>query len=446
MSTIQSFFHTDPGQKRANNEDFVGAKEPTDRRELKRSGRLYVVADGLGGHQFGERASRYAVETLLRLYYEAPQIPPEKRLRDIIQQVNQNLVAARRELASGEKIATTIVAAVLREDTVQVANVGDSRAYLLRDGELHQVTRDHSFVGEMLRAGAVTEEEAMQSPYRNRLTRSVGGSDGALEVDVTPPIPLRPGDLILLCTDGLTQYAASQDLLAAASYGTPRQIVERLIHFANARGGSDNITVSAIQFGKRTAPRKSLPSWKALAAAGAAALTLILLAFFGLRFAGKFALLAPASTRASTPAFTASPLPTFTPALAASPSPTFTLTSTSEPVSDPAALPTSTLTLTPEPTFTVTLPTTDAALSPEITASMLPTGTIVDCKYTVRSGDTVWKLAQRFGVRPEQIYRENWRLENKDQIYAGEVLIISDTTGQACLDAGGESLPSSTIP
>ncbi|MFZ5903230.1 MAG: protein phosphatase 2C domain-containing protein [Chloroflexota bacterium] len=411
MPTIHSFHLSDPGQKRANNEDAVGSYEPKDSRQLRRSGRLYIVADGLGGHQMGEQASQLVVESLLKFYYEAPEILPEKRLRDIIQQVHQKLIAARRNMASGDKMATTVVAAVVRNDTLQVAHVGDSRAYLLRDGELHQVTRDHSFVGEMRRAGAVTEEEAMQSPYRNRLTRSVGGGDGALEVDVTPPIPLRPGDSILLCTDGLTQYATSQDLLAAASYGSPHQVVERLIRFANSRGGSDNITVAAIKFGKKSAI-PALPSWKTLAAAGAGALLLVLLAFFGLHFAGR--LTAQAAT------FTPTLLPTHT------------------------ATPFSTQTLAPTPTSTE-LPTETALPQPSGSPEPPVPAGLVDCRYTVQSGDTAGQIAKTFQTVLAQVFREDGSQENLSLIYTGETLIINDITGEACQNGGGESLPPSTI-
>lgn len=400
MPTIHSFHLSDPGQKRANNEDAVGLFEPKDSRQLRRSGRLYIVADGLGGHQMGEQASQLVVDSLLKFYYEAPEIPPEKRLRDIIQQVHQKLIAARRNMASGDKMATTVVAAVVRNDTLQVAHVGDSRAYLLRDGELHQVTRDHSFVGEMMRAGAVTEEEAMQSPYRNRLTRSVGGSDGALEVDVTPPIPLRPGDLILLCTDGLTQYATSQDLLAAASYGTPHQIVERLIHFANARGGSDNITASVVQYGKKSALRASLPSWKTLAAVGAGALMLMMLAFLGwYAFVMRPASLAPTATPTASPTFSA----------------TFTL----EP----------TLTITPSPSETPLPVVTD-----------LPAPVLTYCDYIVQTGDTFSEIKEKFGT--DQVFRGNVILPDPNQnpndiVYLSETLTIRDITEDVCRNNGG---------
>lgn len=413
MTAIHSFYLSDPGRKRANNEDAVGAFEPQDARQLRQSGRLYVVADGLGGHAKGEQASQLVVDSLLKLYYEAPEIPPEKRLRDIIQGVHQKLIAARRTMASGEKMATTVVAAVVRNDTLQVAHVGDSRAYLLRDGELQQLTRDHSFIGEMMRAGAVTEQEAMQSPYRNRLTRSVGGSDGPLEVDVTPPIPLRPGDLILLCTDGLTQYATSQDLLAAASYGTPQQIVERLIRFANARGGSDNITVSVVQYGKKSALPASLPSWKTLAAVGAGALTLMMLAFLGwYAFVMRPASLVPTATPTASP--------TFTPTITITPEPTLTLTPS------------------PEPSETPSPAATDAAApTPEA---------LVDCRYTVQNGDIASQIVEKFGTDLAHLFREDGTQGGFDLIKAGEILLLNDIPNSACLNGGGESQPIDTIP
>ena len=176
MLKIKTHFRTNTGIERTNNEDSVGAFEPKDDHQLRRSGRIFVVADGMGGHQMGEKASAYSVETLLKTYYESPEIPPEKRLRDIIGQINEYLLNyARENLYAGEKIGTTIVAAVIRNKSLQIAHVGDSRAYLIRNGEIRQLTTDHSFVNELIRSRAITEAEAQKSPYRNRLLRSLGG-------------------------------------------------------------------------------------------------------------------------------------------------------------------------------------------------------------------------------------------------------------------------------
>jgi len=406
MPTIDSFHRSDPGQKRANNEDAAGALEPKDARQLRRSGRLYIVADGLGGHQMGEQASAQIVETLLKVYYEAPDIPPEKRLRDIIQQVNRNLVAARKDLAAGEKTATTVVAAVVRSGALLLASVGDSRAYLLRDGEMRQITRDHSFVGEMMRAGAITEAEAQQSKYRNRLTRSVGGGEANLEVDIYPPIPLQPGDLILLCTDGLTQYATTEDLLAAASYGSAREIVERLVRFANTRGGSDNITASVIKYGKKSAI-PALPV-KTLAAVGAGLLMLaVLVSLSWYVFIGR-----PAAS-ASTPTPTASLIPTAT--LFASPTPELTQTLTLIPIETP-------------------LPDTPVPIPPPINA-------LIKCQYIVKPGNMVSKLAVLFNVNEEQITWEDGSRDNMSLIYPGDILIINDISIEVCTNNGGTVQP-----
>ena len=401
MPTIDSYHLSDPGQKRANNEDAAGALEPKDTRQLRRSGRLYIVADGLGGHQMGEKASNDIVNTLLSLYYEAPEIPPEKRLRDIIQQVNQRLIAARKEMSAGEKMATTVVAAVVRNDTLLLANVGDSRAYLVRDGEIRQLTNDHSFVGEMLRAGALTEAEAQQSKYRNRLTRSVGGGESNIEVDIYPPIPLQPGDLLLLCTDGLTQYATSEDLLAATSYGSAREIVQRLINFANTRGGSDNITASVIKYGKKSALPANLPV-KTLAVIGAGLLLVTMLVLIG-----WFALGGIVKSRAATPTPTASLTPTAT--------------------------------LTPAPTQTVTPTATESVAPPA-------PGVLVDCQYTVQSNDEVLKIAILFSVNLEQIFRQDGTRDDFNLIVPNEILIINDILSAICQAGGGVNLPPVTIP
>ncbi len=415
MPKIDSHFRSDVGQKRTNNEDFAGAFEPKDSRQLRRSGSLYIVADGLGGHQFGEKASTYAVETLLKVYYEAPDIPPEKRLRDIIQQINQGLIAyAQKNVPMGEKVATTIVAAVVRNGTLQIAHVGDSRAYMIRDGEIHQITKDHSFVGELMRAGSITEAEAQQSPYRNRLMRSLGGKEGNVEVDVTSPISLIPGDILLMCTDGLTQYASSKDILEATKDGSAQSIVERLIKYANAKGGSDNITVSVVKYGKKSA-LSSLPmlrSWKTLAAVGLGALLLGLFSFMAFRF------ISGSGAKVATPTVTFIPTPT----------------QTLEPTITPSVEPNPATVLPPDGT---SLP--NGVVPP---VDVTPIG-LVDCGYAVRQGDTTGGIRMLFNVETAQIFRGETNLADDDVIFAGEVLTIKGISAEACT-AGGGILPTAT--
>ncbi len=348
MHNIESFYLSDPGKQRGNNEDAAGNFEPIDALELEQSGRLYVIADGLGGHQMGEKASAYAVQTLLKTYYKTPEVPPERRLRENIQRIHQDIFSdAQKSLAAGEKMATTIVAAVVREDFLQVAHVGDSRAYLIRDGQAQQLTADHSYVGDLLRSGTLSEEQAMKSPYRNRLTRSVGGNEAIPEVDVSSRIPLRGGDIILLCTDGLTQYITPQDLLRITANKSAREIAEQLIQFANSQGGSDNVTASVIIYGTKsplvvpvTPPHKTF--WPMAVIVALLLITLLaVLSWFRNR------VLPPLPTATATLVTSTSvPLASSTPT--APPTSTFMSTSTSTPT------PTSTSTLTPTPFPTAT--------------------------------------------------------------------------------------------
>ncbi len=234
---------TDVGQKRPHNEDFIGYFEPSSPKEVLESGCLYVVADGVGGAAQGERASKYAVQKLLYAYYQRTTLPPGERLQSIIQEIGNDIYAYGRS-PHGARMATTLVAAVVWRETLIVANVGDSRAYLLRAGEARQITQDHSLVAEMVRNGLLTEEEAEESQYKNRLTRSLGGEANP-KVDIFEE-PLAEGDRILLCSDGLSRYATPADIVRLTADATPEEAVQRLVDFANQQGGADNISAILI--------------------------------------------------------------------------------------------------------------------------------------------------------------------------------------------------------
>ncbi len=243
---------SDRGRKRVHNEDFLGWFEPSDELTLRTSGRLYVVADGVGGAAYGERASRYAVQKVLYAYYRHPAAPPKERLVRAIQEASGEIYAYSQKEAMGRPVATTLVAAVVWQHTLLVANVGDSRAYLLRDGVAEQLTRDHNLGEEMVREGLMSAEEVRESRVRNRLTRSLGGRP-TLEVDVFTRT-LQPGDRVLLCSDGLTRYASAEDLARLAAGGDPQQAVERLVAFANRAGGADNISALLVEIGEPLPP------------------------------------------------------------------------------------------------------------------------------------------------------------------------------------------------
>lgn len=420
MPKINTYFRSDIGKKRDNNEDNSGAFEPQDKHQLNQSGRLFIVADGMGGHQQGEKASSFAVETLLKVYYEAPEISPEKRLRDIIKQINQKLIEySEKNLPRGERTGTTLVAAVVRKGKLMVANVGDSRAYLIRDGKVKQITRDHSLVAEMVRAGTLSEAEARESKFRNRLSRSVGGSPN-LEVDIHPPIHLRLGDIVLLCTDGLTGYVSEKDILEAA-HGGAKDIAERLISLANERGGADNITASVVKYGEPL-PLPFGLTLRKLAYIGAGILTLAAFALIGWFTASNWTLIFPSPTQTSSPTNTASPSAT------ASPMSTFTPTvdSTQTAATPVGETPTSTVTEILEPPVSIEEPTSSG---------------LVNCAYTVVGGDYVNRIAGRFGVDSEQIFREGDVQENMSQIFPGDILIVKGVTTDICTQNNGVVRP-----
>lgn len=232
---------TDVGRVRPHNEDFVDCHIPTDREQIDRKGAMYLVADGMGGHQAGEVASQGAVESVIRSYYS-----------DLDHDVGTSLVRAFRvanqriheqALADPSKVGmgTTLVAAVILGAKVFVANVGDSRAYLIGKTGITQITEDHSWVEEQVRAGLLTPEQARRHPQRNLVTRALG-SKPAVEVDLFEG-QLGKGDILLLCTDGLTGHVEDLEIEAAVREHPPKEAVQLLVAKANERGGSDNISV-----------------------------------------------------------------------------------------------------------------------------------------------------------------------------------------------------------
>jgi len=235
---LSSFAVTDVGRTRAGNEDsyFCGRT-------------VFAVADGLGGHQGGEVASAAAVEPLAALDGREFAEPGEaaEALAAAIGEGN----AAILERAAGDPglwgMGTTVTAAAVAGDHLQLAHVGDSRAYLLRDGSFDQVTTDHTVVGELVRRGRLTPAQAAVHPERSILTRAVG-LDPRIPVDTPDPIDLRPGDQILLCSDGLTEAVPDPkiaELLTANPDG--HAACRALIDTANNAGGPDNITLIVIR-------------------------------------------------------------------------------------------------------------------------------------------------------------------------------------------------------
>jgi protein phosphatase len=233
LRVAEQYAGTDTGRQRRANEDSLLAIDP-----------LFVVADGMGGAQAGEVASRIAVESFqLGL---ADSTRPELGLAELARAANARIHELSHSNAEHAGMGTTLTAAYVGEHDVAIAHVGDSRAYCLRDGQLLRLTDDHSLVDELLRQGRLTPEEAVEHPQRSVITRALG-PEGTVEVD-TRSFAARAGDVYLLCSDGLTTMI-SEEKIAGTLLAHPRlrDAGEALIAAANDAGGRDNVTVVLIR-------------------------------------------------------------------------------------------------------------------------------------------------------------------------------------------------------
>jgi serine/threonine protein phosphatase PrpC len=226
---------TDTGRQRHANEDSYFARAP-----------VFAVADGMGGAQAGEVASRIAAGAFERRGRLAEETPAEGQLEQIAQTANREIHRLAQEDSSRAGMGTTLTAAMLRDDEVSLGHVGDSRAYLFRDGELKRLTKDHSLVEELRRQGRLTEEQAEEHPQRSIITRALG-PEPDVNVD-TMTFPARDGDVYLLCSDGLTTMVPDQEIGRILSESKSlRSAVNKLVEAANRGGGRDNITAVAFR-------------------------------------------------------------------------------------------------------------------------------------------------------------------------------------------------------
>lgn len=241
---------TDLGRVRENNEDKFEWWEPNDDARLANRGRLYAVADGMGGHAAGQIASEMALNAVGRAYYGGLKGSAEDALMRAINQANAVVFDTARAIPSRNGMGCTIVALAVVDSDAVVAWAGDSRAYLVRGGSATQITRDHSFVEEQVQLGIITPEEAKTHRYRNVITRSLG-PEASVSPDVTR-FALEAGDAVLLCSDGLTGVVSDDEIAEYATAEAPSFACRELIEIANARGGPDNITVALIRVASPT--------------------------------------------------------------------------------------------------------------------------------------------------------------------------------------------------
>jgi PPM family protein phosphatase len=228
---------TDVGRVRDSNEDALLTLDASQDGSI-----LVAVADGMGGHNAGEVASAIAIESLSR-FFEAP-----ADLGEAVVQANEAIWDAACADLEKEGMGTTLVCAlVAAEGEVTIANVGDSRAYAVADGEARLVTVDHTWVTDQVRSGQLSEDEARHSPYRHLLTRSLGATP-RVKVDVFSDLRLRLGDALVLCSDGVTTYLEPTDVAQVLSQShTAQQAAERLVKLAVRRGGADNATAVVVR-------------------------------------------------------------------------------------------------------------------------------------------------------------------------------------------------------
>ena len=237
---------THTGQVRENNEDshgeFFTGQDETD----GPVGGLFVVADGMGGHRGGGTASQLAVEALGRAYANHNGGDLTETLVGGFSEANRVIVEKSVADASLFGMGTTCTAVGLVDGQAYFAHVGDSRAYFLRGGNIEQVTVDHSLVGEMVRSGILSDEDARNHPKRNVITRSLGIQEQITTDTPRTPLMLAPGDKILICSDGLTSYVSDEEMQQAMDTETVANAAQTLVDLANSRGGRDNITVQVI--------------------------------------------------------------------------------------------------------------------------------------------------------------------------------------------------------
>ncbi|MGB7926531.1 MAG: PP2C family serine/threonine-protein phosphatase [Terriglobales bacterium] len=278
-SGVEVSGQSDIGCLRQNNEDSFGYWEPEDDEQFLRKGRLAVVADGMGGYEGGQEASRLAVETLVAVYRDFAGDDPQAALNEALQaaheQIRQYSFAHPELRGMGTTCtAAAIVRATLRPsdgaqngaenavaselgkdlahnladyDALYYVHVGDTRLYLIRDGQITRVTRDHSYVGRLVEAGMISPEEAEHHPQRNILTAALGTNPDLIMDSPGRPEPLRPHDVLLICSDGLWGLVHDSEILAAVENKSAEQAGRELIKLARERGGPDNITVEILR-------------------------------------------------------------------------------------------------------------------------------------------------------------------------------------------------------
>ncbi len=241
---------SDVGCHRENNEDRFAYWEPASNDEFARKGRLAIVADGMGGYEGGQEASRIAVETIEQTYSEGDYSDPQSLLTNGIRAAHNRVLQYGIEHPGLAGMGTTCTAIALISANLYFAHVGDSRLYLIREGKPTRITRDHSYVNRLVETGLISSQEAETHPHRNILTAAVGAGIEVVPEYPPAPIQLASNDNLLLCTDGLWGVVTDEEIGKAVDGKPPQSACESLVRLAKERGGPDNITLMILRINK----------------------------------------------------------------------------------------------------------------------------------------------------------------------------------------------------
>jgi len=238
---------TDVGCQRENNEDSYLYWEPASAEEFQRKGRLAVIADGMGGHEGGQEASRLAVETVREIYDRDFCDDPQAALMESFAAAHSRIQDYAERHSAFQGMGTTCTALVIRGRQLYFAHVGDSRLYLVRNARILRLTRDHSYVGRLVESGIVRAEDAEKHPHRHILTAALGAGKELAVDGAGQSLALQDGDDLLLCTDGLWSVVTEEEMETAVSGNLAAESCAALVKLARQRGAPDNVTLQVLR-------------------------------------------------------------------------------------------------------------------------------------------------------------------------------------------------------
>ena len=238
---------SDVGCLRPNNEDSYCYWEPRSTEQFQQYGRLAVVADGMGGHEGGQEASRIAVETVSQDYAADTSPSPRDRLLAGLRAAHQQILLYGEQHPLLQGLGTTCTAVAVVEKALYFAHIGDSRLYLLRDSKVQRLTRDHTYVGRLLEHGIIGAAEAAVHPHRNILLKALGVSAEIEPDSPEQPFSLQNNDVLLLCTDGLWSEVSEEEIRDIVASATLSRACQALVDKAKQHGGPDNITLQLLR-------------------------------------------------------------------------------------------------------------------------------------------------------------------------------------------------------